>query len=323
MIISNWKRKLLITLTSGLLPLSFFTLKNIQHPTLNIHASSVINQADPHWKSTYVTPSKKVTPEKHGRIQYTYLNIDQTRMLTAVKGAHIYKHPYQKHMHPSKLHHRLEVQPITQAVSSGHTTYDKVNYRGHKLGWIRLRYLKKSKSYQLPFTYTSQFWPSRASDACEAAALKMTLSTQGVDTKTSLATMVHHIPKSKNPRYGYTHNPFKYGSKASIYPHALAEVASQHHVRAEDITGAKKGQLINYIEHGDAIVFEGEYRMNDSKSDHALALLGYRYGKFFFADPLSRKNGYKITGWVSTNKFMKIFDSKVHGKRAIAILHRD
>lgn len=174
-------------------------------------------------------------------------------------------------------------------------------------------------TFQLPYKYTSQFWPSSANDACELASLKMALSVRGKALNTSLKTMVSQVKRSDDPTKGYTNDPFTYGTGASIYPVALAKVARQYGVGAQDITGASKNKLIYEIRHGNPVVFAGSYRMRDTSSDHSLVLLGYKPGYFYFADPFSRKKGVVLDGWVKTSLFMKIFRAKQRGSRALVI----
>ncbi|XIF20560.1 MAG: hypothetical protein AJITA_01335 [Acetilactobacillus jinshanensis] len=172
----------------------------------------------------------------------------------------------------------------------------------------------------MPYRYVSQFWPSHADDACEAAALMMALSVKGKGLHTPLRDVVKKIPRSNNPYYGYTKNPFKLGTAASIYPRALAQVSRrQFHIRAKDITGASKNELINDVEHGNPVIFEGSQRMRNTKSDHSLVLLGYRRGYFYFADPYSKYRGRVIDGWVNTRQFMRIFRAKKRGARALLV----
>lgn len=197
--------------------------------------------------------------------------------------------------------------------------YYKISRQGRIWGWVNAHGLKYSSRFRLPFRYTSQYWPSAANDACEAAALKMALSVKGKAVHVSLHRMVQQIPRNSNPERGYTHNPFRIGSGATIYPRALARVARQYHVHARSITGASKNQLIYDVVHGDPVVFEGSFKMMETNSDHSLTLLGYRPGYFYYADPLSRYRGHRITGWVRTNKFMRIFTARRRGARALLI----
>ncbi|XIF20557.1 MAG: hypothetical protein AJITA_01332 [Acetilactobacillus jinshanensis] len=211
------------------------------------------------------------------------------------------------------------VQVDQQAVAKGHPTYDHITRQGKSIGWINDKGLQPTSTYMLPYVYISQFWPSAAQDACEEASLKTALSTQSKAMNVSLQQMVKQTPRSNDPNKGYTNNPYKYGSHATIYPDAMVKIAKKYGAHAKDISGANKARFIYEITHGHAVVFEGPYMLKKPGSDHDLVILGYRKGQFFVADPFARHHYSPKTRWASTNLLMKLYNKKFRHQRALVV----
>ena len=207
-----------------------------------------------------------------------------------------------------------------EAYAHGKVKYYQIGRLNRKLGWVNANDLRVPRQVILPYRYVSQFWPSHADDACEAAALMMAVSVKGKGDHVPLRTIVKKIPRNSDPNKGYTHNPFKLGTGATIYPKGLTKLTKRFfNLRSKNITGASKRSLISDIKHGNPVVYEGSYLMNNTSSDHSLVLLGYAPGYFYYADPYSKTFGLEHAGWVSTNQFMHIFTAKKRGARALLI----
>lgn len=211
------------------------------------------------------------------------------------------------------------VQIDRQAVAKNKPTYDHITRQGKSIGWIDNRSVRPTSVYMLPYVYISQFWPSPARDACEEASLKTALSTQSKAMNVPLLRMVQQTPRSNDPNKGYTKDPYRYSSHATIYPDALVKVAHKYGARAKVMNHAKVGQFINAITHGHAVVFEGPYMLKKPGSDHDLVILGYKKGKFFVADPFARHHYSPRTRWASTQLLMKLYNKKFRSQRSLVI----
>lgn len=187
-------------------------------------------------------------------------------------------------------------------------------------------FLKPKRYYVLKFHYYSQLYPLYAPDACEATTLRMALSAKGLAKHVSMRKFINRIPRSKDPRRGYTENPYLYGDSASIYPQALSRYAYKYyHAKVDNISGASKKKFIDEIKHGNPIVFEGSYQMRDIDSDHTLVIIGYRSGhpgQFLVADPFMWHSQRNKIFWTSTSDFMSIYKSSMRGQHALAVTKR-
>lgn len=199
--------------------------------------------------------------------------------------------------------------------------YLRISFRHKSLGWVRWSELSRPAKYVLPFTYTSQFWPSRVSDACEAAALKMGLSSLGKAKHEKLKQIVDKIPRTSNPNYGYIKDPYEYGSGATIYPWELEKVARKYGVKGKVIDNAPVSKFKTEIKNGNPIIFEGSYLMHNTSSDHSLILVGYKRNAFLFADPLSFTRNSPRVGWVSIHQFKKVFYSPRRQQKAVVLFY--
>lgn len=210
------------------------------------------------------------------------------------------------------------VQPL-QLAWNKRTQYVLISRQGKKLGWINRRDLRSTQTYMLPYVYTSQFWPSKADDACELASLKTALSTQSKAMHVSLRRMVQRVPRTSDPNRGYTNDPYEYGSHATIYPDAMVKIARRYGAHAKNITGASSSRMIYEVTHGHAVVFEGPYMMKKPGSDHDLTILGYKPGYFYVADPFARHHYSPRSTWVSVPRMMRIFNKPFRHQRALTI----
>ncbi|VDG23938.1 C39 family peptidase [Lactiplantibacillus mudanjiangensis] len=198
--------------------------------------------------------------------------------------------------------------------------YFQLSRRGKTIGWVNQNYLKRQSVYVLPYTYTSQLYPLYAPNACEAASLKMALSVKGLATKTSLKQLITKMPKSKSPKTGFFGNPYKDSPKNviwTIYPKPLTKYAKTYDAKATNITGATKNQLIREVKRGNAVVFSGAWNMDSYRPYHVLALVGYKSGAFLVADPYMKKSWSNKVQWISTKKFMPVYQQR--HSRALSI----
>ena len=218
---------------------------------------------------------------------------------------------------PRRFTNLVQINQI--AIAKNEPSEYHISRQGKSLGWIPVDAVQPTRQYMLPYVYISQFWPSKADDACEIASLKTALSTKNKAMNVPLRTMVQRIPRTQDPNTGYTNDPYRYGSHATIYPDAMVKIAKEYGANVRNITGATKSQFINAVEHGHAVVFEGPYMMKKPYSDHDLVILGYRPGYFFVADPFARHVYSPRTTWVSTSKLMRLFNKKFRHQRALVI----
>ena len=251
-----------------------------------------------HWRTQQVT---QVTPLWSAPHNHSSVQVGNTRSL--MKNIANY----------SNL-----VQPL-RWTRGKHTQYILIGRQGKKLGWINRKALHSTPLYLLPYVYTSQFWPSPADDACELASLKTALSTQNKAMHTGLRKMVRRIPRTTDPNKGYTHDPYRYKSHATIYPDAMVKIARRYGAHAKNITGASQKRLIYEVTHGHGVVFEGPYMMKKPGSDHDLVIIGYKPGYFYVTDPFARHHYSPRATWISTGKFMKIFNKPFRHQRALTI----
>ncbi|UQS86072.1 C39 family peptidase (plasmid) [Nicoliella spurrieriana] len=210
---------------------------------------------------------------------------------------------------------------ITQtARGTDGSLYYHITYQGTDLGWIHRSYLSYTDDYEMPYVYTSQLYPIYAPSGCEAAAMKMALSTKGQALNIPLDKFINLIPKSSDPNKGYKNDPFTKGAGATIYPNAMASFIKRYASGSKDITNTSLSNIIYNIKRGNPVVFEGSWRMVvNSKSDHVLVILGYKPGKFLIADPYMRKNSPNKVFWTSTSDFLKIWHNEKRGSRALLV----
>ncbi len=261
--------------------------------------------------------------------------------LRMVNGSHwsIYRKPFgsenQAVLSADRLKGR-DVQVIKEA-SLGHRNYFLITYRGKKCGWIDSYGLTRPRKYVLPYRYCSQLYPLWAPEACEAASLKMALSTKGLANGIGLKYIIDRMPKSSNANHGFSGNPYRDNSgilywlnlikhgfngiaSQTIYPRPLAHYARRYDQNAKNITGASKHQLIQEIKHNHSVVFVGAFQMiNTNDSYHILTLVGYQPGKFLVADPYRKWGQKHQVFWVSTHHLMRIFTNQLRHRRAVAV----
>ncbi|MEJ6401181.1 C39 family peptidase [Nicoliella lavandulae] len=211
---------------------------------------------------------------------------------------------------------------ITQtARGTDGSLYYHITYQGTDLGWIYKSYLSYTDDYEMPYVYTSQLYPIYAPSGCEAAALKMALSTKGKALDIPLDKFINLIPRSSDPNKGYKNDPFTKGAGATIYPNALAKFARNYASGSKDITNTSLSNIIYNVKRGNPVVFEGSWRMIvNSKSDHVLVILGYKNGKFLIADPYMRQNSKNKVFWTSTSDFLQIWHTTKRGSRAMVVI---
>lgn len=215
-----------------------------------------------------------------------------------------------------------QVQPVEEATVNNHKRV-LVERQGKKLGWITPRSLKPVKEYMLPYHYTSQFWPSKVKDACEIASLKTAMSTQHKGMRTDLDKMVSRIPLSKDPNTGYTGDPHRYGSHASISAKAMTKIAHQYGAHAENITGASEPRFIREVTHGNAVLIECPFMMKKPTSDHDLVIMGYKPGWFYAVDPFTHTPLSRKSTWVSADRMMRLFNKPFRTQQALVIKHAE
>ncbi|QBP17659.1 C39 family peptidase [Acetilactobacillus jinshanensis] len=211
----------------------------------------------------------------------------------------------------------------------------------------RKTYRHKSRKYNharnsrfMHYQFISQKGRGNANDGCEAASLLMALHHFDLAKHYNLAQFVRTIPRSKDPEKGYTKNPWKLGTGASLYPRALLKVAQRY--------GAKKSYIIDdYYKHGHGlygrkasanafrqailkgypVVFEGCNHMqfgtrtnrrgyNGYRSDRVMLIYGYRNHRFYWTDP---DQWYNRPGNTPEKAFMNIINAPIRGPRAVAI----
>lgn len=211
------------------------------------------------------------------------------------------------------------IKPNDVLKSHGQTYIDGFRF-GRNLGWINIKVLSRTNTYKIPYKYTSQFWPSKAKDACEIASLKTAMSSAGKGNNVPLANMVRLIPLSPNANLGYTGNPFHYGTHASIYPPAMVNIAKQYGANAKVITGSSSKQFINYVTHGDPVVYESPFMMKRPDSDHDLTITGYKPGYFYVVDPFAAYRSSRRGTWVSIQRFNQLYGDIHRHQHALAIL---
>ncbi|MHA8111389.1 C39 family peptidase [Lactobacillaceae bacterium Melli_B4] len=211
---------------------------------------------------------------------------------------------------------------ITQtARGNDGSLYYHITYQGKDLGWIYKKYLSYTDDYEMPYVYTSQLYPIYAPSGCEAAALKMALSTKGEALDIPLDKFINLIPRSADPNKGYKNDPFTKGAGATIYPNALSAFARNYASGSKDITNTSLSNIIYNVKRGNPVVFEGSWRMVvNSKSDHVLVILGYKPGQFLIADPYMRQNSKNKVFWTSTSDFLKIWHTTKRGSRAMVTI---
>ncbi|MBW1606231.1 C39 family peptidase [Lactobacillus sp. Sy-1] len=213
------------------------------------------------------------------------------------------------------------IKIIQTASGSDGSLYYHITYQGKDLGWIYKSYISYTDDYEMPYVYTSQLYPIYAPSACEAASLKMALSTKGKALNIPLDKFINLIPRSSDPNKGYKNDPFTKGAGATIYPNALAKFARNYASGSKDITNTSLSNIIYNIKRGNPVVFEGSWRMVvNSKSDHVLVILGYKPGQFLIADPYMRKNSPNKVFWTSTSDFLKIWHDSKRGSRAMTVI---
>lgn len=238
------------------------------------------------------------------------------------RGWRLWQHPYAQRVKALRKTSKLsgKLVQIDRIAQQGKQTYYQISRRGHRYGWLNAQGLQPTKSYVLPYTYTSQLYPLYAPNGCEAASLKMALSVKGIATKTRLKTIITKMPKAKTPTKGFVGNPYtesRPGETRTIYPKPLTAYAKTYDRQTINLTGATKKQLIAEIKRGNAVIFAGAWRMQGFRPYHVLTLVGYQHGKFLVADPYMQKGWSDKVYWTSTKNFMSVYHSR--HSRAVVI----
>ena len=235
--------------------------------------------------------------------------------LVRSRGWRIWTAPYQAGVEAKRQTGSLsgKLVQLNRVAKVGKTTYFQISRRGHVYGWVNQAALKRTTHYRLPYTYTSQLYPLKAPNACEAASLKMALSVKGIATKTSLKTIITKMPKAKSASQGFDGDPYREsptGVTWTIYPAPLTKYAQTYDSKARNISGASKHTLIKAVKRGNAVVFAGAWRMQGQRPYHVLALVGYQKGQFLVADPYMEKGWPDKVYWTSTKNFMRVYHSR-------------
>lgn len=204
-------------------------------------------------------------------------------------------------------------------------TYYQISYRGQIRGWVNAIYLRKTRVYEIPFTYTSQHFPFNAPNGCEATALKMALSAKNVGLDKGVDEFLRVMPRSNsNYNEGFVGNPYAVNHTNqdwTIYPRALARFGRQFRKYVYNITGASKMKIIREVRHGNPVIAATGYRMRKA-TGHTLVVVGYKHGYFKMADPSSWRGTFKHPNnlpvfWVSTRQFMKLYNHE--GRKAVLV----
>ena len=271
------------------------------------------------FKSQRTVGNKQSLKDRDGKINSSF----KSSLQRVSQSEPIFKDPGKKETlcgtTNSLVHHSGLVKILQIKNLKRHGIFFQISQTGKTLGWVNAKGFKPALKFILPYQYCSQFYPSPADDACELAALKMVLSVQGKATNVNLRQMVQSVPRSNKPWRGYTHNPYRYGSHAELYPNMLVKCAKSYGASAKDITGFTKRQLIQEIQHGNGIVVDGAYMMKKPGSVHSISLLGYKPGYFYFAEPFARHPDSPKTGWVQEDRAMRIFGASIRNKRAMVV----
>ncbi len=204
-------------------------------------------------------------------------------------------------------------------------TYYQISYRGQIRGWVNAIYLRKTRVYEIPFTYTSQHFPFNAPNGCEATALKMALSAKNVGLNQGVDEFLRVMPRSSyDYNEGFVGNPYAVNHTEqdwTIYPRALARFGRQFRKYVYNITGASKMKIIREVRHGNPVIAATGYRMRKA-TGHTLVVVGYKHGYFKMADPSSWRGTFKHANnlpvfWVSTRQFMRIYNHE--GRKAVLV----
>lgn len=204
-------------------------------------------------------------------------------------------------------------------------TYYQISYRGQIRGWVNATYLRKTRVYEIPFTYTSQHFPFNAPNGCEATALKIALSAKNVGLNQGVDEFLRVMPRSSyNYNEGFVGNPYAVNHTEqdwTIYPRALARFGRQFRKYVYNITGASKMKIIREVRHGNPVIAATGYRMRKA-TGHTLVVVGYKHGYFKMADPSSWRGTFKHANnlpvfWVSTRQFMRIYNHE--GRKAVLV----
>ncbi|MDR3191129.1 MAG: C39 family peptidase [Lactobacillaceae bacterium] len=197
---------------------------------------------------------------------------------------------------------------ITNEAQTKWGIYYQIQKKGRNLGWINRSGLKQISTYRLPYNYFSQLYQG-APQGCEGAALQMALSAQGLripGLREIYAATGYgwHL----SPYQGFYGNPWNYGyatQTQTIYAAPFAAKTKRFAKGIANMTGASRGQIINEIRRGNAVVTWGDYAWNQNGRHvfHVMTIVGYRYGQFLIADPYAYGTR---TFWVSTAQWEKI-----------------
>lgn len=208
---------------------------------------------------------------------------------------------------------------LMDVAHSKYNTYVQVQHQGKDLGWVNANDVAQTDHYMLPYQYTSQFWPSKAKDACEIASLKTALSSDNKAMYTPLNKMVNRIPLNPNPNLGYTGDPYHYGTHATINPDAMVKVAQKYGAHAKNISGAPITKFIQEVTHGNPVIYESPFLMKRPGSDHDLTILGYKPGYFYVVDPFAIYHSSRRSIWVSVQRFKELYYNVHRDQHAMVI----
>ena len=238
---------------------------------------------------------------------------DKYMMKIANGTSYLWAEPYKpgaKYLGSTNRINGLSVQLNQKAVSNKETYY-QISRKGHVYGWINAKTLKSISTYVLPYTYSSQLYPTIAPNACEAISLKMALSVKGSANNLSTRTFIDRMPRSSNIHKGFRGNPYKHNATNvswTILPAPLTRYGKQYNSNTANISGYHKDQIIKEVKRGNAVAFAGSRNMRGKATGHMLTIVGYRYGQFLVADPYKYAGDGNKIFWVSTSKFQQVYD---------------
>ncbi|MHA8263789.1 C39 family peptidase [Lactobacillaceae bacterium Melli_B3] len=252
--------------------------------------SSVI-KAKSSYRITRVKRATKVVASKNSDI-YNELNDEEQKVVGNTKQL-------------------VNEEVVVTAKATNHSqTFYKIERAGKVYGWVSADALKAPKEYVLPYTYTSQLYPTYAPSGCEAASLKIALSTKGLATNVSYKKFLDGIKRSSDYHEGYDANPYQKGAGAAISARGLAKYARKFGAKARDITGTNVGDIIEQVKQGNPVIFEGSWRMQNTRSNHIPVVVGYRSGELLVADPYMREKSKNKVFWVTRKQFEKIYNKR-------------
>ncbi|MCL0312460.1 C39 family peptidase [Apilactobacillus xinyiensis] len=252
--------------------------------------------------------------EENNQYNYEVTSSRDHYMMKVLNGtSYLWENPYKpgvKYLGNTNKINGLTVQLNQKAVSQSETYY-QISRKGKNYGWINSKALGNISTYVLPYTYSSQLYPTLAPNACEAISLKMALSVKGSADNLSTKTFIDNMPRSSNIHKGFRGNPYKHNPTNvswTILPAPLTKYGKQYNSNTANISGYHKDQIIKEIKRGNAVAFAGSRNMRGKATGHMLTIVGYRYGQFLVADPYKYAGDGNKIFWVSTSRFQQVYD---------------